>query len=177
MAEDECKPVAVSRRIDAAAPEIFAILANPGRHLDLDGSGMLREGGSNTIVVGIGDIFVMKMHSQALGDYEMNNHIVEYELNRRIGWEPELRDVDLPDGAPLPIGNRPGQRWSFELMPDGPNATVVTEIYDCSRAPELVRTIVDNGNGWIESMAKTLERLAGLCATRPEEDGGGHLSS
>ena len=62
-------------------------------------------------------------------------------------------------------------------MPDGPNATVVTEIYDCSRAPELVRAIVDNGNGWIESMSKTLERLAGLCATRPEEDGGGHLSS
>jgi hypothetical protein len=169
MAENNCKPIVVSLRIDAAAPDIFEILADPGRHLDLDGSGMLREGASNSVISGIGDIFVMKMHNQALGDYEMNNHIVEYELNRRIGWEPELRVAEHPDGAPTPVGNRPGQRWSFELTPDGPDATVVTEIYDCSRAPELVRSIVDNGNGWVKSMSKTLERLAGLCATRPGE--------
>jgi hypothetical protein len=170
MTEDECTPVVVSRRIDAAANDIFEILADPGRHLDLDGSGMLRVGASNAVITGIGDIFVMKMHNQALGDYEMNNHVVEYELNRRIGWEPELREAEHPADAPTPIGNRPGQRWSFELVPDGPDATIVTEIYDCSRAPELVRTIVDNGNGWIESMSKTLDRLAALCATRLDEN-------
>lgn len=37
----------------------------------------------------IGDVFVMKMYYSELGDYEMNNRVVEYELNRRIGWEPE----------------------------------------------------------------------------------------
>ena len=31
----------------------------------------------------------MKMYFSGLGDYEMNNHVVEYELDRRIGWEPE----------------------------------------------------------------------------------------
>jgi hypothetical protein len=31
----------------------------------------------------------MKMYYSELGDYEMNNHVVEYDLNRRIGWEPE----------------------------------------------------------------------------------------
>jgi hypothetical protein len=39
----------------------------------------------------------------------------------------------------------------------------VTEIYDCSRAPEDVRTELDCGNVFNESMAKTLERLDALC--------------
>jgi hypothetical protein len=60
-----------------------------------------------------------------------------------------------------------GQRWSYQLTPDGPDATVVTEIYDCSRAPEEARAGMDNGKVWIEAMAKTLERLDALCA-RPE---------
>ena len=46
---------------------------------------------------------------------------------------------------------------------DGPDATVVTEIDDCSRAPEERRAGMDNGRVWIESMAKTLERLDALC--------------
>lgn len=31
----------------------------------------------------------MKMYFTELGEYEMNNHVVEYEPDRRIGWEPE----------------------------------------------------------------------------------------
>jgi hypothetical protein len=42
MAGGEYAPITVSRRIGARAGEIFQILANPGRHIDLDGSGMLR---------------------------------------------------------------------------------------------------------------------------------------
>jgi hypothetical protein len=157
---DERKPVEVSRRIGAPASEIFRILADPGRHSDLDGSGMLRGAASSTVISGVGDVFVMKMHYPALGDYEMNNHVVEYELDRRIGWEPAAGR-----GHPRSSENRWGHRWSYELTPDGPHATVVTEIYDCSRAPEEERAGMDNGNGWIETMTKTLERLEGLCTT------------
>jgi hypothetical protein len=52
--------------------------------------------------------------------------------------------------------------WSFELTPDGPDTTMVTEIYDRSRAPEDARTELDCGNFFIESMATTLERLDAL---------------
>ncbi len=31
----------------------------------------------------------MKMYFTELGEYEMNNHVVEYEPDRRIGSEPE----------------------------------------------------------------------------------------
>jgi hypothetical protein len=59
-----------------------------------------------------------------------------------------------------------GQRWSYQLTPDGPDATVVTEIYDCSRAPEEERAGMDNGNVWAGAMAETLERLDALCTAR-----------
>lgn len=104
---------------------------------------------------------MMRMHDPRIGDFEMNNHVVEYQPNRRIGWEPE-------NGCGHPGAEEPGagrwRRWSFELRPDGPDATTVTEIYDCCRASEDARAELDNGNVWIETMTKTLERLGTLCA-------------
>ncbi len=163
MTSGECKPVTVSRRIGAPADGIFQILADPRRHPDFDGSGMLRGAVSTAVVSGVGDVFVMKMYFSELGDYEMNNHVVEYEPNRRIGWEPEA-GRGHPDADPQsPAPARWGQRWTFELTPDGPDATIVTEIYDCSGAPEDERADIDNGNIWVESMTKTLERLDEVC--------------
>jgi|ERR1035437_3926875 uncharacterized protein YndB with AHSA1/START domain len=159
MGSDECNPVSVSRRIDAPAGEIFELLADPDRHPDFDGSGMLRPGVSNKVVAGVGDVFVMKMYFRAMGDYEMHNSVVAYEADRCIGWEPAMRNTD-PTAAEQ---TRNGSRWRFDLTPDGPDATVVTETYDCSDSPEQVRQSVDNGNAWIEGMTKTLERLDQLC--------------
>jgi hypothetical protein len=157
---EESKPVAVSRRIAAPAADIFRILADPAKHLDLDGSGMVRGSVSGAPVTRVGDVFVIKMYYSELGDYEMNNHVVEYELNRRIGWEPESGRGHPDAGGP---GSRWGQRWSYELEPDGPEATVVTETYDCSATAQATRVSMDDGRIWIDSMAKTLERLDDLC--------------
>jgi hypothetical protein len=147
-------PVTVSRRIGAPASDIFAILTDPVRHLDLDGSEMLRGAVTTARITGVGDVFVMRMYVPALGDYEMNNHVVEYEPDRRIGWEPEAGR-----GHPGEGGGRWGHRWSYQLTPVGPKKTVVTEIYDCSRAPAEERQGMDDGKVWIESMAETLARL------------------
>ena len=89
MTDDDCQPVAVSRRISAPAHDIFQVLANPARHPEFDGSESLRGAVSPAVISGVGDVFVMKMYFPHLGDYEMNNHVVEYEPDRRIGWEPE----------------------------------------------------------------------------------------
>jgi RNA polymerase sigma-70 factor, ECF subfamily len=164
VTDDEYQPVAVSRRIRAPAHDIFQFLANPVRHLELDGSGSLRGAVSTTIISGVGNVFVMKMYFSHLGDYEMNNHVVEYEQDRRIGWEPEAGRGHPATASGSSEPARWGHRWSYQLTPDGPDATVVTEIYDCSRAPEEERAGMDNGNVWIESMAKTLEQLDVLCA-------------
>ena len=44
----------------------------------------------------------------------------------------------------------------------------MTEIYDCSRVPEAERTAMVNGRAWIDSMAKTLERLDLICTGSPD---------
>jgi hypothetical protein len=43
----------------------------------------------------------------------------------------------------------------------------VTEIFDCSRVPEDQRMDIDNGQIWVDSMHRTLERLDRLCTSRP----------
>jgi hypothetical protein len=96
MTDDEYEPVALSRRIAAPARHIFRVLADPARHPDFDGSQSLRGPASPGVIPGAGDAFVMKMHYPHLGDYEMNNHVVEYEQDRRIGV------------ARAPVGERPG---------------------------------------------------------------------
>jgi uncharacterized protein YndB with AHSA1/START domain len=161
------EPVTVSRRIAAPVADIFRILADPRWHTELDGSGMLRGAVSDVPVGALGDVFVMRMYYRAYGDYEMNNHVVAYEPNRRISWEPEA-GRGHPDSQPGSTSPRRwGHRWGYELTSDGPGATVVTEIYDCSRVPEDERAAIDGGRIWIDSMIKTLARLEALCTRQP----------
>jgi uncharacterized protein YndB with AHSA1/START domain len=155
MGNDECKPVSVSRRIEAPASVIFNLLADPDRHLEFDGSEMLRPGVSNEVIVRVGDVFVTKMYFAAMGDYEMHNRIVVFEADRCIAWEP---------GNPELARN--GSRWRYDLTPEGLDTTVVRETYDCTDSPESGREAVDNGNAWLAGMTKTLERLDQLCTMR-----------
>lgn len=155
-----CVPVTVSKRIEAPANVIFGFLADPARHEDFDGSEMLRGVASGSVITGVGDTFVMRMHYSEFGDYEMLNRVVEFEPNRRIAWAPVRHDVDDDDDW--------GHRWGYELVSDGQGATIVTEIYDCSRSPEDARRILKNGTTWLRSMASSLERLDALCSgSRP----------
>ena len=159
MASEVPRPVTVSRRIAAPADVVFAVLSDPSRHTEIDGTDMLRGAASEGLISGVGDVFIMKMSFSRLGDYEMNNHVVEFEQGRRIGWEPAPGKGHPADGKP---GS--GHRWSYELVPDGPDAVVVTEIFDCSRAPEALRVAIDNGNQWVSGMTATLARLDMACA-------------
>lgn len=161
MSVETFEPVAVSRRIEATAHVVFAVLADPVKHLELDGSGMLRGAVTDGVVTKFGDVFVMKMYYPELGNYEMNNHVVEYELDRRIGWEP-VAGRGHPDE--FATDARWGHRWTFDLAQDGPASTIVTEIYDCSGVPAKDRESMQGGRIWIESMAATLERLDAVCS-------------
>jgi uncharacterized protein YndB with AHSA1/START domain len=164
-------PVSVSRRIDAPVAHVFALIADPNRHPEFDGSEMLRETPAQPFVSGVGDVFIMKMHNPEMGDYEMDNVVVEFEPNRRIAWEPVLRAASRPEDSG-DIGDRAGHVWGFELAPDGPDATLATETFDCSRAPEWLRRAVDDGRRWVECMTTSLERLDRLCTAERSEPAG-----
>jgi hypothetical protein len=153
----------VSRRIEAPASRIFDILANPQRHTDLDGSEMLRGAVSNEMITAVGDVFSMKMFMDEVGPYVMMNYVVEFEVNRCIGWEPAPGDAAASEDGKYPIGVPAGHKWSFHLKPEGADATIVTEIFDCSSASKELREATENGESWIESMTATLARLDTLC--------------
>ena len=158
MTYENCPPVSVSRTIGAPAGKLFSILADPARHPLIDGSGMLREASSDAVLSGVGDVFTMKMHNDEMGDYEMANHVVQYELNREIGWEPELKAATREEDREA-IGDRAEHRWSFDLVPVDADSTVVTETFDCARAPEWLRKVLRGGERWRQTMTITLEKL------------------
>ena len=166
MAEGS-KPVEVTRRIEASAALIFKILTNPQRHMDFDGSDMLRGAVIDRPISDLGDTFTMKMHR--LGDdYLMLNYVVEFEPDRRIFWEPAPGDPSRTEGDdPSKVGIPAGYRWGYILTPDGDDATVVTEVFDCGTVTEEIRqSLLRDGGAWIngnnsvlESMTASLERL------------------
>jgi hypothetical protein len=159
MTEERAR-LEVSRRIEAPAGRIFGILADPDRHSDFDGSDMLRGVVVNRPITAVGDTFTMKMHR--LGrDYLMINSVVEFEPDRCIVWEPAPGDVDTA-GEASRIGVAAGYRWGFTLAPDGADATVVTEVFDCGTLTEILRedgSWINGSTSVEESMIATLARL------------------
>ena len=66
MAESAYQPVSVSRRIEAPAARIFAVLADPRRHLEIDGSGMLRGPSSDGAITSAGEVFEIRHPEMAM---------------------------------------------------------------------------------------------------------------
>lgn len=155
--------VEVSRRIEASADLIFEILASPQRHMDFDGSGMLRGAVLDRPISEVGDTFTIKMHR--LGDdYLMINYVVEFEPGRQIFWEPAPGDPSRAEGNdPTKVGIPAGYRWGYILTPDGDDATLVTEVFDYTPlSDDLLRnggTWINGSNSVVDSMAKSLEKL------------------
>jgi uncharacterized protein YndB with AHSA1/START domain len=150
--------VTVTRRVEAPAPAVFALLSDPGRHPDFDGSGMLIGLVTPGLLTGVGNVFTMRMHNDDMGEYTIDNHVVEFDLNRRISWEPVLsaasREEDKPD-----IGHSLHHRWGYELEAVEPGATLVTEFFDCSRSPEGFQAVLKGGSVWTEAITSSLEKL------------------
>jgi len=160
MSDEPCPPVVVTRRIETPAHVIFGILTDPARHPELDGSGMVRQAVTAERIKAAGDVFVVSMASRKKGSYQIRNHVMEFEPDRRLAWEPHAGS-GLPEAGAPPLGHR----WTYLLEPDGEVATTVTEIYDCSRVPADVRQEMANGELWRPAMEATLERLAEIAAT------------
>ncbi|MGR8007378.1 SRPBCC family protein [Streptomyces hypolithicus] len=150
------RSVSVSEVVRAAPQEVFALLASPARHTELDGSGMLRGRPQGPRVLGPGDDFSMGMRQGRLS-YRSVNVVVEYEKDRLIAWET-WGEV----GGRRLVG---GQRWRYELEPanDG-SSTRVTHTYDWSRArlPRLVIELPGFPRKMRGAMAATLGQLVAV---------------
>ena len=112
----------VERTIPQPPEAIFALLADPRRHHEIDGSGSVHEVKAGPERVKLGDEFSMAMK---LGiPYTMVSTIIEFEDNRRIAWQST---------SPGLMGRFTGGRiWRYELEPVS-GGTRVRETWDISQ--------------------------------------------
>jgi uncharacterized protein YndB with AHSA1/START domain len=127
---DTSRKIVVSKVIDAPAERIFALLADPGRHQEIDGAEMLRgTGGKSEPLVAVGQVFSMDMHQEALGDYRMINKVTALMPDARIGWAPTI-DPECELASKLGDMQVGGHTYTFDLSDQGDGTTKVTQTYD-----------------------------------------------
>jgi uncharacterized protein YndB with AHSA1/START domain len=146
---DEARCIKVSRRIDAPARRIFALLADPAQHEVIDGSGTVRSADSPQLLTAEGQRFRMHMHREDRGGgYTTDNIVTTFRPDRALGWA-----TTYPDQEPL------GYTHTYLLEPDADDWTAVTQVYDWSGVtdPDLLHLFPRIS---ADELAMTLTRLA-----------------
>lgn len=126
--------------IDATPEKIFAVLADPRRHQEIDGSSSVRGGVSGPPRLSLGATFGMRM--QIVLPYRVTNTVAEFEEGRLIAWHHAGK-----------------ARWRYELTAGVNGQTEVRESFDWSRSPlargiELARFPVRNRTSIRQSLIR-----------------------
>jgi uncharacterized protein YndB with AHSA1/START domain len=136
----EARTVSASAVVAAPPEEVFALLANPHRHHEFDGSGTLTGAVSGPQRLQLGDRFGMRMKRGM--SYRTSNRVVEFEADRRIGWCHAARAI-----------------WRYELQPVA-GGTRVTETFDYSASPlRVVLGLSGAPRSNARAISATLRRL------------------
>lgn len=112
------KIVSRSRDIAAPAGAIFDLLADPGRHAEIDGSDMVqaaRPSGPDRL--SLGATFGMDMKIFGIVPYAISNEVVEFVENERIAWRHFGHHI-----------------WRYELEALDDQTTRVTESFEWGTA-------------------------------------------
>lgn len=141
--------VSVERLIPAPAEAIFALIADPARHRDIDGSGTVRDAKPGASRLTKGSTFGMSMKWGV--PYSMSNTVVEYDENRLLAWQTR---------GPGAIGKVLGGRiWRYELEP-AEGGTLVRETWDISQEAAFTKPGVKRlADTTAKNMAATLVRI------------------
>jgi hypothetical protein len=139
-------PRKVTRRVLVHAPaaDVFALVADPHRHPELDGSGTVRD------IPVIGPTRLSKGATFSVGmkqfgfPYKITSTVIAFDDDHLIEWQHPL-----------------GHRWRWELDETEPGTTQITETFDYSgaKAPKMLEIFgypAKNGAG----ITKTLQALA-----------------
>jgi hypothetical protein len=139
------RSVSVTRVVHAAPAEIFALLADPRRHHEIDGSSTVLDVLDAPPRLYLGATFSMSMRIGAR--YKVRNTVCDFEESRTIAWHHFARFI-----------------WRYDLEDLG-GATRVTESFDYDRPWAFIIIAL----GWPErnraAMHRTLERLEAVVTT------------
>ena len=118
--------ISAQRSIDAASQDIFAVLTDPHRHVELDGSGFVRSLEKGDRIEKSGVQFRMNMAGDHMGgEYQTDNIVTGFDPNHLLAWQT------------APAGQEPpGWEWVWELTSTGSDTTDVTVTYDWSKVTD-----------------------------------------
>jgi uncharacterized protein YndB with AHSA1/START domain len=165
--------ISVERVIDAPAEQIFALIADAGRHYSFDGSGTVDRSTEPSHPLTLGSEFGMSMRGRPetmFLPYRTTNTVVEFEADRRIAWKTTAGPSPWPSAGWFPHGLIGGRIWRYELEPvDGASATggtgrtLVRETWDISTDRQrLMLRMGSTPKQAEDGMRATLERIAAL---------------
>jgi uncharacterized protein YndB with AHSA1/START domain len=151
----EGNSISVERIIDAPAQQIFALIADAGKHYRFDGSGTVDHSAEPSQPLTLGSKFGMSMRGRPetlFLPYRTTNTVIEYEADRRIAWKTTIG----------PLGLIGGRIWRYELEPRE-SGTLVRETWDVSA--DRQRPMLKMGSTPRQAedgMRATLERISAL---------------
>ena len=130
-----------SRVVPAAPEEVFVLLADPARHVEIDGSGTLQRLINGQGSMQLGSKFTIAMKAYGF-PYRVTSKVVEYEENRLIAWSHFIKN-----------------RWRYELEPvEGGTRVTESADYRSIRFPYLTTRMIKE-ELIQDSIATTLDNL------------------
>ena len=137
-------PQQVARQVtvNATPADIFALVADPRRHGELDGSGTVRDAVSAPGQLNTGAKFSVHMKMYGV-PYKITSTVVAFEQDRLIEWRHPM-----------------GHSWRYEIEEATPGTSQVTETfnYSTAKAPKVLEILgmpAKNGTG----ITQTLEQM------------------
>jgi hypothetical protein len=156
MTESTPDRISATKRIAAPAATIFAVVASPQGHVDIDGSGMLIAADARPLTA-VGEVFSIHMDRRPLGDvpdmaeYDVDNTVTRLEPDALVEWSPGM------------TGRNPvGHRYGYSLSAVSPNETDVVSYCDWSALSDKWRARVSWPVVPVSALEKSLDNLARL---------------
>jgi hypothetical protein len=148
-------PRQVSRSVEVAAPaaELFAYVADPRRHQEVDGSGTVRENVKAPATLAAGERFSTKMRLLGL-PYRITSTVTAVTPGALIEWRHPF-----------------GHRWRWEFDEISPTLTRVTETFDFRQAGPVKNALnYYTLTGFVKSNARGIEATLGKLRDRYSRD-------
>jgi hypothetical protein len=134
--------------VPARPSEVFALLANPHRHPEIDGSGTLRASavtGPEELSAGVKFTVGMKQYGVP---YKITSTVTDFRTDQVVEWQHPM-----------------GHRWRWELIEVGSDATQVTETFDYrgAKSPKMLELMgqpAKNAKGITSTLRALVLRFA-----------------
>lgn len=150
--------VTASTTINAPPEAVFAVLADPSAHADIDGTGWVRGSLDSDRITVAGQVFRVSMHHEdhPNKDYEIANRVVVFDDPRAIAWQPGTESVETGEFS---FG---GWIWRYDLEATLGSQATVTLTYDWTAVPPEVREYLRFPPFERDHLNNSLKNLAGL---------------